>query len=249
MKINRMLVSVLLAVLLIGALVGKFVLTERFGVADQVRQTAPATVHIGNVEQGCQGSGVVIAADGIVLTAKHVVEDGKNFVVTLNDGTELHSSNVCISKNYDAAFIKVDCNEPLAVASVGSLEDVRLGEAVYAIGSPFGSDNFNSITMGILSARQRDLMEDHYGWRVTFQTDAPGLNPGNSGGPIFNMAGEVVGIVVAGPARSNVGVTYCVPVDVFAGDLDMVRMMLAMNAYKIQEAPQPDYSQMYEHRR
>jgi len=248
MKI-RTLINVAVVALLIGALLGKITSSVKFGVANQVRQTAPATVHIGNVEQGCQGSGVVIAADGIVLTAKHVVEGGKNFVATLNDGTELRSSNVCISNDYDVAFIKVDCNEPLVAASVGSLQDVRLGEAVYAIGSPFGSENFNSITMGILSARQRDLMEDHYGWRVTFQTDAPGLNPGNSGGPIFNMAGEVVGIVVAGPARSNVGVTYCVPVDVFAGDLDMVRMMLAMNAYKIQEAPQPDYSQMYEHRR
>ncbi|MFA9438517.1 Do family serine endopeptidase [Uliginosibacterium sp. sgz301328] len=156
------------------------------------------------------GSGFIIGADGYILTNAHVVEDADEILVRLFDKREFAARVIGTDKRTDIALLKVDAtNLPQAV--LGDPEQLRVGDWVLAIGSPFGFES--SVTAGIVSAKARSLPDETL---VPFiQTDVA-INPGNSGGPLFNLKGEVVGINSQIYSRSGgfMGISFAIPIDV-----------------------------------
>src|SRR5688572_7914466 len=135
------------------------------------------------------GSGFIISADGYVLTNAHVVEAADEITVKLTDKRELKAKVIGSDRRTDIALLKIDAGASLPFVRFGNPERLRVGEWVVAIGSPFGFEN--TVTAGIVSAKGRSLPQENF---VPFiQTDVA-VNPGNSGGPLFNLRGEVVGI-------------------------------------------------------
>ncbi|MFT6624533.1 MAG: serine protease Do, partial [Cycloclasticus sp.] len=156
------------------------------------------------------GSGFIISRDGFLLTNHHVVKDADEIIVRLQDRRELKATLVGSDERTDVALLKVEAND-LPVVKFGSSEALKVGEWVFAIGSPFGFDS--SVTAGIVSAKGRSLPQENY---VPFiQTDVA-INPGNSGGPLFNLNGEVVGINSQIYSRSGgfMGLSFAIPIDV-----------------------------------
>jgi len=156
------------------------------------------------------GSGFVIDRDGYILTNNHVVEGADEIVVRLNDRRELVAELVGADKRSDIALLKVDAKD-LPQAKLGNSNDLKVGEWVMAIGSPFGFDH--SVSVGVISALGRSLPSENY---VPFiQTDVA-INPGNSGGPLFNLDGEVVGINSQIYSRTGgfMGLSFAIPIDV-----------------------------------
>lgn len=209
-----------------------------FGIADQVEDALPVTVHIENPSGG-QGSGCIISPDGIIFTAKHVT-DGEfgEYTVTLNDGRKFKTSTIVEDSKYDVAFLKLDLPEGVVLpyAELANLDNLRVGDAIFICGSPLGKVNFNSVSLGILSSCQRNLDEMKpggygYGWKVTFQSDATSL-PGNSGGPVFNMKGQVIGVLVAG---MDATVNYSVPVAVFKDNVRTIRTWFELSRFEVVE--------------
>ena len=158
------------------------------GVVDAVAKVKPAVVRIAT--NSGSGSGVIIDKDGYILTNNHVVEGARTFQVRYDNGTTVTGRLVGTYPASDVAIIKVDDPVP-AVAPLGDSTKLKVGERVIAIGSPLGQYT-NSVTTGIVSATNRSLG----GINGLIQTDAP-INSGNSGGPLVNLAGEVVGINTA----------------------------------------------------
>ena len=154
------------------------------------------------------GSGFIIDPEGYVVTNNHVIEQADAIIVRLDNGVELEATVVGIDPKTDIALLKVEADEPLPYVSFGDSNAVRVGDWVLAIGNPFGFGN--SVTAGIISARQRDIQSGPYDDYL--QTDAP-INRGNSGGPLFNMDGEVVGVNTAiySPSGGSVGIGFAVP--------------------------------------
>ena len=154
------------------------------------------------------GSGFIIDPDGYVVTNNHVIEQADAIIVRLDNGRELEATVVGIDPKTDIALLKVEADEPLPYVNFGDSSVVRVGDWVLAIGNPFGFGN--SVTAGIISARQRDIQSGPYDDYL--QTDAP-INRGNSGGPLFNMDGEVVGVNTAiySPSGGSVGIGFAVP--------------------------------------
>jgi serine protease Do len=160
-----------------------------------------------------QGSGFIVQSDGIVLTNAHVVEGAEEVRVRLPDRREFEGKVLGVDKPTDIAVVKIDASG-LPTVKLGDPKDVKVGEWVLAIGSPFGFEN--TVTAGIVSATSRSLPEGTY---VPFiQTDAA-VNPGNSGGPLFNMKGEVIGINSQIYSRTGgyMGLAFAIPIDVAAG--------------------------------
>jgi len=158
------------------------------------------------------GSGFIVDANGIVLTNAHVVEGADEVRVRLSDRREFKGKVVGADKATDIAVVRIEAKD-LPVVKLGDPSKLRVGEWVVAIGSPFGFEN--SVTAGIVSATARSLPEGTY---VPFiQTDAA-VNPGNSGGPLFNMQGEVIGIASQIYSRTGgyMGVAFAIPIDVAA---------------------------------
>ncbi|HEY2257891.1 MAG TPA: DegQ family serine endoprotease [Variovorax sp.] len=156
------------------------------------------------------GSGFIVSADGIILTNAHVVKDAKEVTVKLTDRREFSAKVLGADPKTDVAVIKINAKD-LPVLPVGNTKDLKVGEWVLAIGSPFGFEN--TVTAGVVSAKGRSLPDDGY---VPFiQTDVP-INPGNSGGPLLNTRGEVVGINSQIYSRSGgfQGVSFSIPIDV-----------------------------------
>lgn len=156
------------------------------------------------------GSGFVISSDGYILTNAHVVRDADEVVVKLTDKRTYTAKVLGADNRTDVAVIKITATK-LPVVTLGDPTRLRVGEAVAAIGSPFGFEN--SVTAGIVSAKGRSLPSESYVPYI--QTDVP-INPGNSGGPLFNMRGEVVGINSQIYSRSGgyQGVSFAIPIDV-----------------------------------
>ena len=143
-------------------------------------------------DQTVRGSGVIISPEGYILTNNHVVESAKSVVVFLADGTQLPTAIVGTDRFGDLAVLKADGEMP-AVATLGNSDALKPGETVIAIGSPLG-DFVNTVTVGVVSAVGRVLDTDQgYQMEDLIQTDAA-INQGNSGGPLVNLAGEVVGV-------------------------------------------------------
>ena len=156
------------------------------------------------------GSGFIVSHDGYILTNAHVLADADEVVVRLTDRREFKAKVLGADKRTDVALIKIEA-AGLPAAKLGDPAKLRVGEWVVAIGSPFGLEN--TVTAGIVSAKGRALPQDNY---VPFiQTDAA-VNPGNSGGPLFNMRGEVVGINSQIYSRSGgyMGLSFAIPIDI-----------------------------------
>src|SRR4051812_45970239 len=156
------------------------------------------------------GSGVIVNADGVVLTNAHVVEGADEVRVRLTDRREFKGKVVGADRLADIAVVKIDA-KGLPTAKLGDPSKIRVGEWVLAIGSPFGFEN--TVTAGIVSATSRALPEGTY---VPFiQTDAA-VNPGNSGGPLFNLRGEVIGInsQIYSQTGGYQGLAFAIPIDV-----------------------------------
>lgn len=156
------------------------------------------------------GSGFVVSADGFILTNAHVVDSADEILVRLTDKREFRAKVIGADKRTDVALIKIEATA-LPVVRMGDPNALKVGEWVVAIGSPFGFDN--SVTAGIVSAKGRSLPQENF---VPFiQTDVA-VNPGNSGGPLFNMKGEVVGINSQIYSRSGgfMGISFAIPIDV-----------------------------------
>lgn len=156
------------------------------------------------------GSGFIVSGDGYILTNAHVVDAADEITVRLTDKREFKAKVIGADKRTDVALIKIDSSN-LPTVRLGDPNQLKVGEWVIAIGSPFGFDN--SVTAGIVSAKGRSLPQESY---VPFiQTDVA-VNPGNSGGPLFNMRGEVVGINSQIYSRSGgyMGLSFAIPIDV-----------------------------------
>ena len=135
-----------------------------------------------------QGSGFIVSPDGYILTNAHVVDNAENVTVRLTDRREFKATVVGADKQTDVAVLKIDAKS-LPTVRLGKSADANVGEWVVAIGSPFGFEN--TVSAGIVSAKARSLPDASYTQFI--QTDVA-VNPGNSGGPLFNLAGEVIGI-------------------------------------------------------
>ncbi|WP_157267406.1 DegQ family serine endoprotease [Azohydromonas aeria] len=156
-----------------------------------------------------QGSGFIVSADGVILTNAHVVHGAKEVTVKLTDRREFQARVLGEDARTDVAVLKIDAKD-LPVAPLGSTRELRPGQWVAAIGAPFGFEN--SVTVGVVSAKGRSLPDDGY---VPFiQTDVA-VNPGNSGGPLFNARGEVVGINSQIYSRSGgyMGLSFAIPIE------------------------------------
>jgi serine protease Do len=156
-----------------------------------------------------QGSGVIISADGYILTNHHVVRDAQEMRVTLSDGRRLRAEHAGIDKLTDLALLKVDTTG-LSPAEWGDSDALQVGSLIWAVGSPFGLER--SVSFGILSAKNRGAIAGlpHQDF---LQTDAA-INPGNSGGPLVDAQGRVVGINTAIVGQTYSGVSFAIPSNV-----------------------------------
>lgn len=161
----------------------------------------------GHFRQHGNGSGVIIDAEGHILTNHHVVVRADEVRVTLTDGREYEARVVGRDPKTDLAVLQVDVSESLPVAPLGSSDTLRVGDWVMAIGNPFGLSH--TVTAGIVSGKGRIIGAGPYDDFI--QTDAS-INPGNSGGPLFNLRGEVVGINTAMVPHGR-GIGFAIPID------------------------------------
>ena len=166
------------------------------------------------------GSGFIIDTSGIVVTNNHVIADADEITVILNDGSKFKAELVGIDKKTDLAVLKIKPAKPLLAVKFGDSDKLRLGEWVIAIGNPFGLGG--TVTAGIVSARNRDINSGPYDNYI--QTDAA-INRGNSGGPLFNLDGEVIGIntAIISPSGGSIGIGFAVPSKTVAGVVDQLR--------------------------
>jgi serine protease Do len=166
------------------------------------------------------GSGFIIDSSGLIVTNDHVVENADDITVTLNDGTSLPARLIGHDDKTDLALLRVKAKTPLPAAHFGDSDSAHIGDWVIAIGNPFGLGS--TVTAGIVSARNRDIDAGPYDDFI--QTDAP-INRGNSGGPLFDMAGNVVGInsAIFSPSGGSVGIGFAIPSNMARQVIDQLR--------------------------
>lgn len=199
------------------------------GFADIVETILPAVVNISAVQDAKNtdekfvadaaapkeqktissiGSGFIVSQDGYIITNNHVVEDSGNILISLNDGSKYKAKIVGLDKKTELALIKIDSDRVFPSVKFGDSNKARIGDWVIAIGNPYGLGG--SVSAGIISARSRSINND-YGSDF-LQVDAA-INKGNSGGPIFNVKGEVIGVSTAlfSPSGNNIGIGFAIP--------------------------------------
>ena len=166
------------------------------------------------------GSGFIIDPTGIVVTNNHVIADADEINVILNDGTKIKAEIVGVDKKTDLAVLRFKPPHPLTAVKFGDSDKLRLGEWVIAIGNPFSLGG--TVTAGIVSARNRDIQNGPYDNYI--QTDAA-INRGNSGGPLFNLDGEVIGVntLIISPTGGSIGIGFAVPSRTVAGVVDQLQ--------------------------
>ena len=168
------------------------------------------------------GSGFIIDAAGIVVTNNHVIADADEITVILNDGSRIKAELIGTDKKVDLAVLRIKSEKPLKSVTFGDSDKLRLGEWVVAIGNPFSLGG--TVTAGIVSARNRDINSGPYDNYI--QTDAA-INRGNSGGPLFNLDGEVIGINTAifspGSSGGSVGIGFAVPSKAAVAVIDQLK--------------------------
>lgn len=154
------------------------------------------------------GSGFVIDASGYIITNNHVIDDAEEINVTFSDNSKYKAKIVGRDKKTDLALLKIESKKPLPFVALGDSDAMRVGDWVIAIGNPYGLGG--SVTQGIISARQRSINAGPFD--DFLQTDAP-INRGNSGGPLFNLKGEVIGINTAifSPSGGSIGIGFAIP--------------------------------------
>ncbi len=154
------------------------------------------------------GSGFIIDPSGIVVTNNHVIADADEINVIMNDGTKIKADIVGVDKKTDLAVLKFKPPRPLTAVKFGDSDKLRLGDWVIAIGNPFSLGG--TVTAGIVSAKNRDISSGPYDSYI--QTDAA-INRGNSGGPLFNLDGEVIGVntLIISPSGGSIGIGFAVP--------------------------------------
>jgi serine protease Do len=154
------------------------------------------------------GSGFVIDASGIVITNNHVIGDANDVVVIFTDGRKLKAKIIGKDPKVDVAVLKVESDKPLKTVKFGDSDKMRVGDGVMAVGNPFGLGE--TVTAGIISARNRNI--DNGPYDDFLQTDAA-INKGNSGGPLFNLKGEVIGIntAILSPSGGSIGIGFATP--------------------------------------
>ncbi|MBO9663479.1 MAG: DegQ family serine endoprotease [Dokdonella sp.] len=172
-------------------------------------------------ERVSMGSGFIISQDGYVLTNNHVIEGADSVTVNLSDRREFDAKVVGADAQYDIALLKIDATG-LPAVSVGDSKTVKAGQWVVAIGSPFGFDH--SVTAGIVSAVGRNFGSADQRYVQFIQTDVP-INRGNSGGPLFNLAGQVVGInsQIFSNTGGFMGVSFAIPIDLAMNAVDQIK--------------------------
>ncbi|MEW6437621.1 MAG: Do family serine endopeptidase [Pseudomonadota bacterium] len=166
------------------------------------------------------GSGFVIDPSGIIITNNHVIADSNEVTVIFTDGTKLKARVLGKDTKVDVAVLKVNPGHPLKAVKFGDSDKMRVGDWVIAVGNPFGLGG--SVTAGIVSARHRDIDSGPYDNYI--QTDAA-INKGNSGGPLFNMDGEVIGIntAILSPTGGSIGIGFATPSDTVSPVIDQLR--------------------------
>ncbi|MGY3604567.1 Do family serine endopeptidase [Bradyrhizobium sp. Leo121] len=166
------------------------------------------------------GSGFIVDTAGIVVTNNHVIADADEINIIMNDGTKVKAELVGVDKKTDLAVLKFKPPKPLTAVKFGDSDKLRLGEWVIAIGNPFSLGG--SVTAGIVSARNRDISQGPYDSYI--QTDAA-INRGNSGGPLFNLEGEVVGVntLIISPTGGSIGLGFAVPSKTVAAVVDQLQ--------------------------
>jgi serine protease Do len=166
------------------------------------------------------GSGFIVDTSGIVVTNNHVIADADEINIIMNDGSKFRAELVGVDKKTDLAVLKFKPTKPLTAVKFGDSDKLRLGEWVIAIGNPFSLGG--TVTAGIVSARNRDINSGPYDSYI--QTDAA-INRGNSGGPLFNLDGEVIGVntLIISPTGGSIGIGFAVPSKTVAGVVDQLR--------------------------
>lgn len=166
------------------------------------------------------GSGFVIDPSGIIITNNHVIEDADEIVANFSDGSKLKAELVGRDAKTDLAVLRVKPDKPLTAVKFGDSEHMRVGDWVMAIGNPFGLGG--TVTTGIISARNRDINSGPYDNYI--QTDAA-INRGNSGGPLFNEVGEVIGIntAIISPSGGSIGIGFAIPSEIAVSVVDQLR--------------------------
>ncbi len=166
------------------------------------------------------GSGFVVDPEGIIITNNHVIADADEITVDFSDGSSLIASVIGTDPKTDIAVLRVTPEKPLQAVSFGSSKIARVGDWVMAIGNPFGQGS--SVTLGIVSAINRDIRSGPYDDFI--QTDAA-INRGNSGGPLFNMDGDVIGIntAIISPSGGSIGLGFSIPSDLAVTVIQQLR--------------------------
>ncbi len=206
-------------------------------VVSIVTKTKTSTRYFGDQSSSASGSGLVVSADGLILTNKHVVEGGTSFTVYLDDGRSFSDVKLAATDSMnDIAFLKISDVSDLPVAELGDSRTLRAGQSVIAIGNALGQYQ-NTVTSGIISGMGRSIQasDSSYSSPVEtltdmIQTDAS-INPGNSGGPLVNAAGQVVGINTAVSMDAN-GIGFAIPIGAVKGMLSsLITNGTAQRAY------------------
>ncbi len=186
-------------------------------LADMVERLSPSVVGVASVQDGRQGigSGVIVSEDGYILTNHHVASQGSEVALIFSDGSRESARAVWSSAALDLAILKAE-GSGYTAAKMGSVEEVRVGEEVVAIGTPLALQFQHTVTGGIVSALNRTLQVPSQGssafMEQLIQTDVA-INPGNSGGPLLNARGEVIGIVTV-RVEEAAGIGFAIPIDI-----------------------------------
>ncbi len=215
---------------------GKELLLEEFdnAISRIVKEASPAVVNIrvsvagenilgDEVQSEGLGSGVIYNKDGYIITNNHVAGMADEIIVTLFDGSEYPAELVGGDPNTDIAVVKINADRELKAASFISIDDIKVGELAIAVGSPFGLQQ--TVTTGVISAKGRDitLSADMIPMVNLIQTDAA-INQGNSGGPLINSSGQVIGIntLIFSPSGSSAGIGFSIPSDTAVNIADQI---------------------------
>ena len=184
--------------------------TSQVNLVSLIKRADPSVIYIEAVDEYnshlWSGSGVIISPDGLVLTAGHVIDGAEAFKIILSDGQEFWSDKSYLSNVTDVGLIQIDA-EKLPFSYLGNSDNLHKGEEVFIIGSPLGIELQNTVTAGIISGLKRDI--DFFGEKLMIQSDAQSW-PGDSGGPVYNMNGRVVGILVGGYWGAD-GISLIIP--------------------------------------
>jgi len=215
---------------------GKEFLLEEYGsaISRVIEEVNPVVVNIRvmvtqenifgeRVQSEGLGSGVIYTEDGYIITNNHVAGPAEEIAVTLYDGTEYPAELVAGDENTDIAVVKIDPGEELKAASFISIDDVNVGELAIAVGSPFGLQQ--TVTTGVISAKGRDitLSADTIPMVNLIQTDTA-INQGNSGGPLINSSGQVIGIntLILSASGGSSGIGFAIPSDTAVNIADQI---------------------------